>query len=402
MTQIEIRRVQGNELLTTYFPLIEYAFRESPAEVSEEKRIQALQYEREKYCLFLFEDGQPMASATSIPMTQNVRGQLFPMGGVAGVASYPQARRKGYAYQLMVSLFEEMQRQGQAFSMLYPFRESFYQRLGYVNLPPARTVSLNLAHLTALLKQDLPGEIEIMLIKDGFETYRAFLKEMQSKTHGMAHKPPDLARRMKENQFWVALAQHNDEIVGVMQYHIAGFHKELRVRDFLYKTSAGKYLMLQWLARHVDQVSELWMNLKADDWVETWLPDLKVNIHAVHTVSPMKMLAPMGRVLKVEKIGGMQVGAGDFSAHITDDYCPWNNGNYHFSSDGGKLTVTRCDHAECELSIQGLSALVLGGYDPADFEFRGWGNPDETVQQKNANLISASTAVFIRIVLAQL
>jgi hypothetical protein len=35
---------------------------------------------------------------------------------------------------------------------------------------------------------------------------------------------------------------------------------------------------------------------------------------------------------------------------------------------------------DCELTIQGLTALVLGTHDPQDFHLRGWGNPRPEIQ----------------------
>ena len=46
----------------------------------------------------------------------------------------------------------------------------------------------------------------------------------------------------------------------------------------------------------------------------------------------------------------------------------------------GTLTVSRGRTADCDLTIQGLSALVYGVNDPAEFAIRGWGNPTPDVQ----------------------
>ena len=60
------------------------------------------------------------------------------MGGVADVSTHPKARRKGYIRQLMRFIYEQLKNQGYVLSCLYPFRESFYERLGYVTFPQTR------------------------------------------------------------------------------------------------------------------------------------------------------------------------------------------------------------------------------------------------------------------------
>ena len=43
----------------------------------------------------------PVSTLDSIPMTQNVRGKIIKMQGIAGVATYPEGRRKGFVKKLM-------------------------------------------------------------------------------------------------------------------------------------------------------------------------------------------------------------------------------------------------------------------------------------------------------------
>ena len=81
-----------------------------------------------------------LADASAIPMRQNIRGVVYPMAGVAGVATLPLARRRGYARALVTELLGQMREAGHAVSALYPFRPSFYQRFGDVGLPRTRTV----------------------------------------------------------------------------------------------------------------------------------------------------------------------------------------------------------------------------------------------------------------------
>jgi hypothetical protein len=88
----------------------------------------------------------------------------------------------------------------------------------------------------------------------------------------------------------------------------------------------------------------------------------------------------MSRILNVAAIGGMETGAGNFSAQIVDPLCPWNEGAWHFEARAGKLQVEKASKAECQLTVQGLSALIAGTRDPQDFYLRGWGDPNFEIQ----------------------
>jgi len=58
-------------------------------------------------------------------------GVDVPVRGIAAVAVVPEFRRRGVAEGLMIGLHRQMRRRGEALSMLYAFRASFYRKMGY-------------------------------------------------------------------------------------------------------------------------------------------------------------------------------------------------------------------------------------------------------------------------------
>lgn len=376
MPTVTMRQVQGEELLYTNYPLRNESFFAAPQARSLEEQRYLLPYEEEKYYLVLFEEDTPVATASCAPYTQAVRGTVYPMGAIASVATHPSARRKGYSRQIMVGMYEHMYDSGQVFSGLHPFRESFYERLGYVAFPQMRYVRFPTANLLPLARRPIAGAVERLHIRDGFDIYRDFLYDIQPQIHGMSIRPPKNAAAIRNDaQYWVALARDQGDLLGAMLYNITGFLEDLDVRDFFYKNSQGKYLLLEYLARHVDQVKGVILKTRPEDRAETWWNDLEVNL-STRFMRP----AGMGRVVIVEGIGGMETGPGAFTARISDAYCPWNNGIYRFETVDGWLTVSPAAQADCDLSIQGLGALVYLGHEPGDFVYRGWGDPSPEVQ----------------------
>ena len=169
----------------------------------------------------------------------------------------------------------------------------------------------------------------------------------------------------------MAQARLDGELVGLMLYELKGEQPtklELRAHRFYYDNSQAKYLLLQWLARHVDQACEVELWLPPFEQPETWLSDLQVRTESA-------IRAAMGRVADVAEIGGMQTGPGRFAARIRDPLCPWNEGVWQFETVGGVLQVSQAAEADCDLTIQALTALVYGTHDPDDFAIRGWGDP---------------------------
>src|SRR4030043_640349 len=154
---ITIRHLQGEEMLEALYALNSYSLQPSPPLQNKEDWFSIVRERQGITCSAVFEDETPVAIAVSTPMTQNMRGELFPASGVWGVATTPQARRKGYCRRSMASLLSAERDSGKVFSNLYPFRESFYDRLGYIAFPLSKIAHFEPPALAPLLKMVLEG-----------------------------------------------------------------------------------------------------------------------------------------------------------------------------------------------------------------------------------------------------
>jgi predicted acetyltransferase len=376
MADVSIRVLAGDERVTVLHALAAYSLDPSPPLPELEGWRQMIGPRAGVTYVAAFEDGEPASVAASTAMRHNARGRVFDAGGVWGVATGPAFRRKGYCRRVIGRLLEVGREAGQAFSTLYPFRESFYERLGYVTMPLPRKAFFSPAGLAPLLKVDLPGKVTLGLIGERYDEYRAYLAEMLETAHGTAiFAQPDYGAAGR-NRSWVAQAVVDGRVEGVMLYALKGEEEtkyQFQAIRFYYSSMRARYLLLQWIARHVDQAERVEMWLAPGEQPEMWLADIGVKVETA-------LRAPMGRVTDVAAIGGMQVGPGEVAARISDPLCPWNEGAWRFVSDGGALLVERTQEAASELTIQGLSALVYGAHEPESFALRGWGDaPPEVV-----------------------
>lgn len=371
MPRIRIERLRGEAALEHTFPLLTYAFRNSPPLPTGEDRKQTLRYMQSATASVLFEDDVAVACSISTPMEQNVRGRMMSANGVWGVAVHPNARRKGYARRTLLHMMAADRENGRALSMLYAFRESFYDRLGYALFPQPRQAVFSPAGLAPLLRRELGGRIILLTTADAHASYDAYLRQRLPQAHGMGLFQVESRAPKPGQENWLALAQANGDTIGVMTYNIKS-NQDLTVHSFFYDNSQGKYLLLEWLARHIDQVATVKVTLPPFEQPETWLPDLDISLNALEP--------PLGRVLDIDGLAGLPSGPGAFTARIIDAQCPWNEGTYRFESVDGTLSITPAEIADCELHINALAALIYGTQDPGDFDFRGWGQPSAATQ----------------------
>ena len=390
MGSVEIRRVTGGDYITQGRTIADYAFGASPKERDLSKDAELLPIVR-GYVAFV--DGEPQATATLVPMVQNVRGKLLPMSGVGGVATLPAARRQGLVRKLFATMYESMRENNEPISTLYPFRESFYERVGYAPMSQSKFVRFPVANLAPLAKLECHGSAEQLSIRDGFEAWREYLERYQTRVHGFALYNVENAAHAKQfNNMWVVLARDPEgTVIGASTFRITGYTGKLDAATFYYDSAEARLLLLQWFARHVDQVSEIQINLAWDDLPEYWAPDLysKVVNHDDFFTTPM------GRVIDVTALNGLAVGAGSIGIDLTDAQCEWNSGVWSLSSGAdGLLSVERGGTADVALTIQGLSSLVFAGQNPDDFQLRGWGDPSTAAQD---TLRSMFPRAFVRL-----
>jgi predicted acetyltransferase len=371
---MEIRELSDEERAEISLKIQAYAFQPSPPDDAVNGVLERNQeFYKGNITLVAEEDGLALADVSAIPMWQNVRGTIYRMAGIAGLATYPLARRRGYARALMTEMLGRMREEGHVMSALYPFRPSFYQRFGYVGLPRTRTVRFPPTGLADLLDSQLPGEVTWEQAKQGYDAYRAFTERLLAKQHGFSVLPESRARELRDiNDRWVVMAWVDGEAAAATTYRITGHADVLAADDLLIASSLGRALLLRFFAGHIDQVSEVEVQVAAGELPELWATDL-VGVTQATTSFP-ESPAPMARVLSLDSLAGMPVGREHVTVEIVAD--PYIAGRYVLDGRTESLEVTAgtAFAPEATLTAAGLSALVYGVLDPEDVVVRGLGD----------------------------
>jgi predicted acetyltransferase len=386
----EIRTLALEDAIGIFHELNGYAFSPTPPLPDFEKYAEKLRKRGGLTFLAVYEDGIPRTVGSARTLKQNLRGKIVTMKGIAQVASHPQARRKGYVRLMMDYFFKSFHEENIPVSCLYPFKESFYQKMGYITLPQTRKITFKPEALAPVLKIDLPGEVELVRFGEGYPEFRTFLKRLQQTTHGMSLFEQPSSPEPDDHSSWLAFARRKGETIGVMQYELEGglMEQTLRAFDFLYTEPLGKFLLLDWIARHQDQAVKVELVHKPDIQGELLFTNIRPEQGALFH-------APMSRVITLPALAGLQVGEGEINVRIADPSAPWNEGVWQLRSNNGLLSIEPGDQAECELSIHGLTALIYGVYDPREFQYRGWGNPTEAQSARLLALFPPKTPFLL-------
>lgn len=356
-----------------------YAFGASPTTMSDDDRA-GLESLRNAIILGAYGDDAPYAKAVVLPMQINVRGKVMEHGGISGVVTMPQARRKGAIRALMAEGFRRQHERGWSVSTLYPFREGFYERMGYTKWQDPLWAFVDPANIAAVLRIPKTGDVRLRRVSDAVDDWSAFLETYMARHHGFAIiDDRRRAFRAQRDEWWIATVHVEGDVTGAMFYRITGHHEAMVVWSFLADDLNARYQLLDWIARHVDQVKEARVRLAYGEAPELWVTDS--HIHSSAT-GPESWLGPMGRVLALEHLGGIGASDGEVCLDVTDDSCPWNTGVWTLRGVNGKLEVTSSGTPQASVKIQALSDAVFVGSDPATYRWRGWGEvPADVARQ---------------------
>ncbi|MFY1698921.1 GNAT family N-acetyltransferase [Solwaraspora sp. WMMA2101] len=373
----KIRQVSGDERLHTAFTLYPYAFDATPSATAADELRGVLPYHEDNHTLIVEEDGRTLATVGAIPMRQNLRGRAMGMAALAWLATRPGARRQGHGRQLMQQMHRDMLDKGNLLAVLYPFHPAYYSRFGYIGLPLNRTASFTPQGLAPLLDVTLPGEVSWQSIREGFDTWRAFQRQLLEHRHGYMFTPDfRAARASNADDRWLACATVDGEVVGLVTYRVDGYGGTLHADELLYTSPIGRALLLQFLAQHAYQVSRIVITVAPDEFPETWVTGLEVltSAEATFPASPPMM----GRLLSMDALRGLRCAAARVEVDVVDD--DLLAGRYLLDGTDGTITVTATDDTgptpRATLTAAGLSGLAYGVLDPLDLVARGLGEVD--------------------------
>lgn len=124
--------------------------------------------------LVALDAGRIVAAVQIFTRTIGLRGEPVLLGGIGSVGTHPEFERRGLSSELLRRAIDEMGDRGMALSLLFTGRTSFYQRLGWVQIPHPLLVARRRDHAgdgvgRAFRSADLPA---VQRVYDGYSGTR--------------------------------------------------------------------------------------------------------------------------------------------------------------------------------------------------------------------------------------
>lgn len=364
----EIRRLREDEI-DAHLAISQFAFQ---YEIAKNDLDQAKKDVVVDHIHGFFVDGQMAANLTILPLATYVNGHPVAMGGIAGVATWPEHRRRGMVAKLLRHSLNVMKEQGSLVSMLAPFSFAFYNRFGWVYCIDRKQYILDRADWPKF--QASKGAIERT---DHFQEIASVYETYAARFSGTLQRSEDWwqTRIKKGKQGIRALYRDENGVAqGYMIYQVK--QSEMIVHEMVYLTVEAYQGLWNFIANHDSMANQVKIIVPTNDGLPFLLPNPRIK----QEIFPYFM----ARIVDVEPFLRQysfisQTSEAELNVCVTDPNALWNEAIFtiSWSADGiQQVDVQRVEAAQFQeigmslqncltCDIQTLTAMLFGYQRPS-------------------------------------
>lgn len=303
-------------------------------------------------------DEDKLASQIAVyPMQVNIHGTIFTMGGVTGVATYPEYASLGLMHGLMKRSLEEMREKRQTISFLYPYSIPFYRRKGWEIISDKMTFTIKDTQLPK--RVNVPGRVERVEINhvDLYALYHQFALNCHGALLRDALAWEEYWRWDVEDMIVAIYYDVHHEPTGYVAYFLE--NDVFKIKEIVHLNEEARHGLWNYIAAHFSMVTEVTGNNFTGESLAFLLEDGEIK----ETIRPYYM----ARIVDVmgffaAYFSSIQLKEQAITFEVTDSMLEWNHGIFSVAWDAeGVLTVGRTRAGEAvALDIQTLVTMLLG------------------------------------------
>ncbi|HDR6314569.1 TPA: GNAT family N-acetyltransferase [Bacillus thuringiensis] len=332
--------------------LSEYAFQ---YKVDEERLQQQLTKMKESHEIYGIMEGEDVAAKLHlIPFHIYIGKEKFKMGGVAGVATYPEYRRSGYVKELLQHSLQTMKNDGYTVSMLHPFAVSFYRKYGW-----ELCANLLVCHMTKsdlVMKKQVNGTVKRFNKENHPEEVEKIYETFAERFSGMLVRNEKWWLQAVYDDLTLAIYyDENKKATGYMLYKIENY--KMTVEEFVSLHNEARNGLWNFICQHDSMIKELEMTVIENEPLLYTLQEPRVKAE----IKPYFM----GRIVDVEQFLkqyelNWNNAQQEVILHITDSFAPWNNVTVRLANHEITIIKEETKDRGIKLDINALSTIMFG------------------------------------------
>ncbi|MCM3726077.1 GNAT family N-acetyltransferase [Neobacillus cucumis] len=353
---MDIKILKEDEYLES-LRLSEYAFQYN---VPEEKIPARLEMLKSHKLLGIRENSALAAKLHIIPFAVYMNGEVWDMGGIAGVATYPEYRRSGHVKSLIMEALAQMKHDGQIVSLLAPFDFAFYRKFGWEILSEVKKVTIEKVNLQLLSPQS--GYIK----RNSKETHHKDIEEIYRK-YGKKYS----GMLVRDTKWWKEHV-YDDQSQAAVYYNTSkearGYvvfnvkDRKMDIQEIAALDQEARVGLWNFICQHDSMVDYVTVNLPVHDPFPYYLNQPKLKTE----VMPYFMCRIVNAKKCLERFR-FDSTANPIFIHLEDPFAAWNNGSYLIGNGEVKEYKAK-EGSQClnppkrgiRLTINDLSVILFG------------------------------------------
>ena len=258
--RLQMRRLTVDDT-AQYNALLRYAFQVTDSELASlgwnqkemERSKKPVLKKTESFGWF---DGEKLASQISVyPMQVNLFGTMYNMGGVTGVATYPEYMGRGLMAHLMKKALDNMRENHQCVSMLFPYLIPYYRKKGWEIVSDKMTYTIK---DTQLPKHHKVGGMVERVDIDSEDVHRVH-DAFSAMRHGALKR-----NELEWEEYWrweaddVLVAVYydaNEKPTGYLVYYIA--NDVFRIKELVYINQEARHGLWNYISAHFSMIDKV-------------------------------------------------------------------------------------------------------------------------------------------------
>ena len=341
-------RLKGQELKESV-KLSEYAFQSKVDQSGLEERLKRM--ERSQQVYGIMDEDRLAAKLHLLPLEIYMGGRKLKMGGVAGVATYPEYRRSGYVKQLLLHSLVTMREQGMTLSMLHPFSVSFYRKYGWELFTDRHKAIIRKDNL--IMQERVYGHIRRLTKETDNGDPAAIYEAFAGRFSGML---------VRSEEWW--LESVFDDMQAAVYYDVmnrpAGYmlyevkDNKMRVEEFVPLHGEARTGLWNFICQHDSMIEQAELTTYPGDPLFFTLNEPRIKAET----KPYFMARIVDAIPFLKQYPFRWESGAEVHLEISDPFAEWNNVTVSIGesqikeSDGGREAL--------KISIQALSALLFG------------------------------------------
>ena len=295
-----------------------------------------------------FSEGKLTSAAVCFPFEMFLAGQCVRAGGLAGVLSAPETRRRGFVRALLAHILGRLREDAVGWALEYPFDPRFYARYGFTTVPNGYEVAVPAGKLFAgaapdaeRVPEDAAGKLE--------GVYNAWAQHYSLTLSRDTQARPTWPRILGNDRFCYLL----ENAYAVMELEASAKGQTLVVHDYAFSSPAGREELFRFLGAFYGQVELISLHLPTDEPLAFDMQRHHTNRVPVLQARITDLAAALGPLLSPSEAA--------FTLRARDPFCAWNDGVFDVALGPCGSDVTPSQGTpELSLGIGALTQLVTG------------------------------------------